>query len=280
MPKKLNIPIDHFNALRNVTISKKVSADEIAANTQNLGALVGSALQQAGPVPAAIDLIPDSVKEDREMEKRKPYLIMAAAALTALILALGFFFQRGASLANQKADDISVTAQKMVDANKAIENLKADIAKIDQKQEPFVEAIKHRLYWAKVFNYLSGKMESDTMWITGLVPLSNGQPVIAEGEDELIGGTVGGVQTIDSFLITGLWRENPLSSKVVFNYFNLLQADAIQAKEKGGLPLFDLADRDISEFSAVDTGTAGDRYAYPWEFRLPLPEDNQVKFTK
>ena len=118
------------------------------------------------------------------------------------------------------------------------------------------------------------------MWITGLVPLSDGQPVIAESDDELIGSTLGGVQTIDGFLITGLWRENALSSRVVYNYFNLLQADAIKAKEQGGLPLFDLADRDISEFSAVDAGTAGDRYAYPWEFTLPLPEENQVKFTK
>ena len=122
------------------------------------------------------------------------------------------------------------------------------------------------------------------MWITNLVPLSDGQAVIAEGQDELLGGGVGdigGVKTIDAFLITGLWREdNADKNRVVYNYFNSLQADAIKAKNEGKLPLFDLADRDISELSAVEIGTAGDRFAYKWEFRLPLPEENQVKFTK
>ena len=90
--EKLNIPIDHFNALRNVEVSPKLMDSGIAADAHNLGTLVGSALQQAGPVPAAIDLVPDSVKAERDMDKRKPALILAVAALVALLVALGFFF--------------------------------------------------------------------------------------------------------------------------------------------------------------------------------------------
>ena len=276
--EKLNVPIDHFNALRNVSVSSKFR-DEAASNGHNLGSLVGSALQQAGPVPAAIDLVPPAVKAEREMDKRKPALLLSVAALTALLLALAFYFWRGASLANNKADSIEATADDMVEANRQIEDLKAEIEKIDQKQEPFVDAVKHRLYWAKVFNYLSNKMESDTMWITGLEPLSQGLPVIDDDED-IVPIDGGGPQVVDSFLITGLWRENPIKNNVVYNYFNSLQADAVKAKEEGSIALFDLADRDINELSNVEAGTAGDRFAYSWEFRLPLPEENQVKFTK
>ncbi len=276
--EKLNMPIDYFNALRNVAVAPRLVEAGIASDAHNLGTLVGSALQQAGPVPAAIDLVPESIKRERDWDKRKPALILTVAALAALLLSLGFFFQRGAQLADAKAASISAKADRLMEANKEIENLKAEIAAIDRKQQPFVEAVRHRAYWVQVFNYLSGKMENEYMWFTGLDPQSQGRPVITDGDDDII--AVRGEQTIDSFLVTGLWRENPVSSRVVFNYFDKLRQDATRKAEEGGVSFFDLAERDISELSRVDAGTGGDRFAYSWELRLPLPPENQVKFTK
>ena len=181
-------------------------------------------------------------------------------------------------MADEKARSISSKADDLTDANNKIGDLRAEIAAIDKKKAPYVEAVMHRVYWVRVFNYLSQKMESDKMWLTGLVPLSGDNPVIEGGSDEIIAST--GEQTIDSFLITGLWRENPAGSKVVYNYFNTLKEDAIAATEKGANPQFDLAERDISELGEVEVGTARDRFAYPWSLKLPLPENYQVKFTK
>ncbi|MDF1816116.1 MAG: pilus assembly protein PilM [Verrucomicrobiales bacterium] len=277
--EKLNIPIDHFNALRNVTVKSNLAESGIGANAHTLGGLVGSALQQAGPVPAAIDLIPASVKADRDMNKRKPALMMSIGSVTALLLALGFFNVRGAALSDEKADSISRKAGELTKASKEIDNLRAEVAKIDQKQEPFVNAVRQRVYWIRAFNYLSNMMESDTMWLTSLTPLSQDEPVIEEGVEELVSGD-GGTQIIDTVLIKGLWRENPLSSRVVYNYFNKLKDDAVKAKEAGRPARFDLAERDVSELLNVEAGTEDDRFAYRWELKLPLPVENQIKFTK
>lgn len=278
--EKLNIPIDHFNALRNVTVASSLESSGIASNAHNLGALVGSALQQAGPVPAAIDLVPDSVKADRDMDRRKPYLILTVAAITALLASLGFYFSRGTALSSEKAESINAKAAQLMNANKEIENLKAEIDTIDRKQEPFVAAIRQRVYWIRAFNYLSNMMESDTMWVTSLSPLSQNNPVIAEGGEQLVSNVGGGTQVVDSILIKGLWRENPMSSRVVYNYFNRLKEDAVKSQEANRPARFDLADKDVSELLNVDAGTEDDRFAYSWELRLPLPVENQVKFTK
>ncbi len=279
--EKLNIPIDHFNALRNVMVSPSLAVSGIANQAHNLGALVGSALQQAGPVPAAIDLVPDSVKADRDMDKRKPALMLSAASIVLLLLALGFYFTRGEVLSLEKEAAISAKAQELTKANQELENLKSEIQKIDQKQSPFVSAIRQRVYWVRSFNYLSSKMESDTMWFTSLTPFSGLDPVITGGDDIGSGnGTDPNGKTIDSIVVKGLWRENPLSSMVVYNYFNQLKDDALKAKVAGTPPPFDLAEKDVSEVLKVDAGTAGDRYAYGWELKLPLPVENQVKFTK
>jgi len=63
---------------------------------------------------------------------------------------------------------------------------------------------------------------------------------------------------------------------VVYDYFKLLKKDS----EGEGEVMFDLKDVDISEAIVVDAGTNDDRYAYPFRMTLPLPEANQVKFTK
>ena len=82
---------------------------------------------------------------------------------------------------------------------------------------------------------------------------------------------------IDSFAIQGLWRENSRGAEVVYDYFKRLKEDAVA---ESGSSFFDLDDVDISEVVQVNAGTADDRFAYDFRMVLPLPEANQVKFTK
>ncbi len=281
--EKLNIPIDHFNALRNITVSSKLEQDGIASQAHTLGTLVGSALQQAGPTPAAIDLVPASVKAERAMDKKKPALIMAVAVLVALLGALGFFFQRGSALSDQKAASISDKADDLTFNHKKIEDLKKKIEDIDEKQKPFFDAALQRVYWVRAFDYLSGMMEMDTMWITGLTPMSEGIPVI-EADSLSSGGGADGSQIIDALLVQGLWRKDRDSGKeaqMVFDFFERLKEDAKARTEAGLDPFFDLTESDLKDSEVkVDGGVDGDRYAYTWQFTLPLPESNRVPFTK
>jgi hypothetical protein len=83
--------------------------------------------------------------------------------------------------------------------------------------------------------------------------------------------------TVDSFVLQGLWRENPRGPEVVYDYFKRLKEDSVS---DSGNSLFDLKDVDIGEVVKVTAGTSGDRYAYDFRMVLPLPEANQVKFTK
>lgn len=276
--EKLNIPVDYFNAFRNVTTGPAADGELVSTNAHTLGELVGSALGQAGEVPVDLELIPSSVQQAKDLQKKKPALVLAVAAAAIFLGALGFFFSKGASVANGKADEIEIRADDLTKYNKEIEDLKADITRIDGQKAPYVDAIRHRVYWVRVFNYLGNKMEGDAMFMTVLEPLSNGNAIIAdedlglpplEGQEE---------STIDSFSIEGLWRENaPGKSEVVYDYYKRLKADA-ESEAGGGF--FALEDVDISEKVEVDSGTGGDRHAYPFRMTLPLPPENQVKFTK
>ena len=275
--EKLGLPVDHFNAFRNVTVSGSVDQDFLSQNSHTMGELVGSAINQIGEAPVEMELIPESVQASKALDKRKPSLILALLTIVALLGALGVYFSKAASIAASKAESIAAKGDDLKKYNSEIEDLKEQIESINGKKKPFVDSIRHRVYWVQVFNYLGEKMDSDVMFMTMLEPLADGQPVIPNEEGGLMVVAAGTEATVDSFVIQGLWRENPRGPEVVYDYFKRLKEDS---ESESGNSLFDLKDVDIGEVVKVTAGTSGDRYAYDFRMVLPLPEALQVKFTK
>lgn len=273
--EKLNVSVDHFNPFRNVTAATGVA--EIAASRgHQFGDLVGSALAQVGDVPLRIDLVPDSVRKSRELDKRKPALILSLVAAAALLGALGFHFSKGAEVATERVDRIEAKADDLEKHGKEIKALETEIATIDGQQQPYIDSVIHRVYWVQVFNYLSQKMDSDVIFLTMIEPLSGGQPIVADDATALATLSAGSETIVDAFSVHGLWRENPRGSEVVYEYFKRLKGEA----DSGTAGFFDLKEVDISEVVEVVTGTSNDRFAYPFKMTLPLPEANRVRFTK
>ncbi|MDF1849432.1 MAG: pilus assembly protein PilM [Verrucomicrobiales bacterium] len=275
--EKLSLPVDYFNAVRNVTVAPSADQELVSSNAHTLGELVGSALAQSGEVPIRLDLVPESAQKAKDLNQRKPALVLAVATLALFLGALGFFFSKGAEVSEAKANEIEKKADALGKYNKEIEDLKAEMARIDAQKNPYVEAIRHRVYWVQVFNYLSSRMEGDDLYLTLLEPLADGQPVI-EDENSLLAAVPAGTEAIiDSFLMQGLWRENSSGSEVVYDFFERLQADS---KDENAQSFFALEEVEIGEVSEVDSGAQNNRFAYFWRMTLPLPEENQVKFTK
>jgi len=274
--EKLGLPVDHFNAFRNVKVGSGADTALVSEHAHALGEIVGSALSQAGDVPVCILLEPESVKDARDLQKRKPALVLAVAAAVVFIASLGLYFKNGTEVALGRAASIEQRAASLTRHNQEIEASKREIETIDGQKEPFVEAVRHRAYWVRLFNYLGDRLDGDTIFLTVLEPMAGGRPVVRD-DDALIGGPGGGGQTeiVDSLSIQGLWRENPRGSQVVTDYFARLKEDAVNEVPEA----FDLAEADIGSVLVVDPATSGDRYAYPFTLVLPLPEQNQVKFS-
>lgn len=275
--EKLNLPVDYFNGVRNVTVAPSADTELVSTNAHTLGEVVGSALALSGDVPIRLDLVPESAQKMKDLNARKPALVFAVAAMTIFLGALGFFFSKGAQVSNDRANEVESQADQLTKRNREIEDFKAEIAKIDAQKAPYVEAIRHRVYWVQVFNYLTSRMEEDSMFLTVLEPLADGKPVI-EDENSLLAAVPPGTEAIiDSFSMEGLWRENSSGSEVVYDFFERLQKDS---ESEDSQSFFALEGVQIGEVSEVDSGAQNDRFAYPWRMTLPLPEENQVKFTK
>src|SRR5436309_1872200 len=96
--EKLQVPIEFFNPVRNVAITNEADAREIARSAYLLGEVVGLALRAVASCPMELNLRPASVVRDHEVQRRRPFLIGAAACVIAGLLGWSVFYLHAAGL--------------------------------------------------------------------------------------------------------------------------------------------------------------------------------------
>lgn len=184
--EKLNLPVEYFNPVRNVAVGSGVDASLVQREGHLMGELVGLGLRGIGKSAINIDLVPLAVEQARAADRRKPFLMGAAAVLVAGV-ALWAIFQ---SVAASKADE---KATNMEESRDTLAPLKADIEKLLKKEDDlgliakgFTDAESAHVYWVDLISELSGGFASDAVWLTDFDPLVGYNPLA-----EKVTGTAG-----------------------------------------------------------------------------------------
>src|SRR3954451_12933327 len=167
--EKLQVPVEFFNPLRNVAVSDRVDAAEVARSAHLLGELTGLALRGATTCPMELNLRPQSVVRRQEMERRRPFFVLAAACVVLGVLAWGAYFWRAA----QVEDRATARLQEKVDAMRRIETqmsqVRKETATLDTESAPLVTAINERSFWPLILEDLDTRLPKENIWITELV---------------------------------------------------------------------------------------------------------------
>ena len=138
--EKLQMPIEFFNPLRNVTVASGVDVDAAGRNAHTLGELVGLAIRSACEAPMELNLEPASVTKTKLLSRKQPFMILAGALLPAFPAGGWLYFLRATDVERQVTEKLTpqVAALKVLAAQ--FDKTKADI---DQAQAT-VRALCHR----------------------------------------------------------------------------------------------------------------------------------------
>ena len=96
--EKLRLPVDFLNPLRNLAVADSPGLEEISRSTHLLGEPVGLALRAATDCPIKLNLRPASVVRRQDLEKRRPFLLAAAACFILGLLGWGAYYTRAAQV--------------------------------------------------------------------------------------------------------------------------------------------------------------------------------------
>ncbi|MFT3990372.1 MAG: type IV pilus assembly protein PilM [Luteolibacter sp.] len=252
--EKLNLPIEYFNPIANVTLGKSVEAGAVQGEAHQLGELIGLGLRGIGKSAINIDLVPDVVEQSRAADRRKPFLIGAAA-----LVLLGCGAWAGLQFVAAKNAEEKAVARE--DAKGILQPLEQEISAFLKKEESarkiatgYTSAEADHAYWLDLLAEVRGAFASDAVWITDFSPVVGFEAVPAEGKTardpraangrdavrpdfpttvygasaladirpETTSKTAKGAKpaeapapVINAIRVKGLWRENPKSQNVV-----------------------------------------------------------------
>ncbi|MEY4568715.1 MAG: type pilus assembly protein PilM [Verrucomicrobiota bacterium] len=187
--EKLNLPVEYFNPVRNLTIGKNVDPADVQREGHLMGELVGLGLRGIGKSAINIDLVPQVVEQSRAADRRKPFLIAAAAVLLGG-MALWATFE---NIAASKAAEETKT---MEDSHEALALLKAEIEPLLKKEDSlrqiatgYTDAESAHVFWIDLLAEVRGALASDAVWVSDLEPLQGYIPPppgvkIASGKSE------------------------------------------------------------------------------------------------
>ncbi|MFT5405386.1 MAG: type IV pilus assembly protein PilM [Verrucomicrobiales bacterium] len=287
LQEKLGVPVEYFNPLRSVAIGPEVNQEAVAAEAHTMGELVGLALRNGDQSPIELELVPESLKNARDLERRKPALMLGTVGLLGAIVAGGFYFTRAAQVIDSKVKDLTEETAELQSVQTGIDRSSDDLKLIQAKAQPYTDAVVNRTYWADFLTDLNDRLKTPEVWFTKMVPMVGEGKIGKEISLDLTAAlgarnldrykTDGGrgkrnaapekKVAITSVVLSGLFRsparptivsEVLLSELKLSDYFNLEGVDEL------GDPIV------LQDLIRLDDGNDDTVWAYEFELTLPL----------
>src|SRR6184192_3659981 len=278
--EKLQVPIEFFNPVRNVAIANEADGRQIARSAHLLGELVGLALRAVASCPMELNLRPASVVRAHEVQRRRPFLIGAAACVIAALVGWSVFYLHAAGVLNAIKEQVDAKVATLRGFQTRNDGIRKEATTLDGVASPLLEGVNARSFWPQLLEDLNARLPKENIWVTELIPLSNGKPVIgavtarpgaaaAAAEPaatpttgaHAAGGRAQGGPAIDGLLVRGLYLWNARQQEVVVDYF----------KNLVGSPFFKI-DPKNQQLVIKPTMPNNTEWAFPYELQLDLKQ--------
>jgi type IV pilus assembly protein PilM len=175
--EKLNLPVEFFNPLANISIGKGLDTELLQREAHTMGELVGLGLRGIGKSAINIDLVPSAVEVKRAEEKRRPFLIAAAALLMVGFAANAAFQFIAAGKAEDRNRTMTETREDLAPVEMEIRKLLKTEGELSQIAGSFTKVESDHALWFDLMSELRGAFASDAVWLTEMEPLYDYNPI-------------------------------------------------------------------------------------------------------
>jgi type IV pilus assembly protein PilM len=273
--EKLQLPIEFFNPLQNVTVSESANVPEVTRSAHLLGELVGLALRSVTTCPMELTLLPASVVRRKELEKRRPFFIAAAACFLLALLGWSAYYTRAAQMTRQSTELLQQKNNIMRAAETRLDKLKKDVASLDSVATTLITAVNDRNFWPEILEDLNSRLPEADIWITELAATSGGKvlgtaekrtaekvpaPEASPADRSKTKTPSASGPAIDGILVRGLYLYNPKQQEIVLDFFRNLATS----------PFFTIDPKTPERVIKSNSVPNDTEWAFPYELDLTL----------
>ena len=185
--EKLQMPIDFFNPLRNVTVASGIDLDAAGRTAHTMGELVGLAIRSVCEAPMELNLEPASVTKKKLLARKQPFIILAGLCLLLSLAGGWLYFLRATQVEQQVTEKLNPEVAALKDLSSRFDSTRSDIESDQAIAAPFVTAVQERDYWARLIDDINSRLPQPYIWVTLFEPVN-----ISEGKAVSLNGPGGG----------------------------------------------------------------------------------------
>jgi len=165
--EKLSVPVQVLNPLLAVQVSPTLDRSKLATDVVYFAALVGLALRQAGNCPVEVNLLPQSIKKDLDVQGRMPYLILALSVWVLAFLILGGSNLWQSLQVEKESAVLKADVENKQLLSKKIQKASAELNQLTQEVETLARIKQQRDFWPRLLDVLNEKVPVG-VWIAKL----------------------------------------------------------------------------------------------------------------
>lgn len=250
--EKLQKETGFFNPLEGVLVSEK-AASFVESHPNNMGELVGGALELIPKSRTSIHLLPPSLARKQDLLKRLPYLASAAFVFAATLVALFLYASSATKVTLQKTEEVRQQDRRASEIDASIKALLKKQDALAKQEAELRGQIILRQAFPKLVAELAAKVPDHFLWITEVQPVGDSPQKGAAPKNADIG-------VIKALIVKGLYLDNPRQASVIDDFVVNLQAS----------DLFVIEEKDKSKIITQRGSPNGEFWAYPFALRIPL----------
>ncbi len=262
--EKLQLPVEFFNPLRNVTVdSAHLNLEAVGAHAHTLGELVGLALRGTSSCPMEFNLRPASVVQRHRMAEQIPFIVMAGVCALLAMAGWYLYYTQAAVITAGVVEKVEAKIRPLKDVEAKMNAARSEIKKQEETATPLLRAVRERDYWTTIINDINGRLPAESIWITSFGPDTatgdNNPAPVQPGP----GGGQGAKKEPVRIIIRGLYCDNPRGTAVVDDFLTNLEQS----------PHYEIKKDELKR-------TVPDENTWGWDYEVPLVLKDPIKFPK
>lgn len=249
--EKLQKETGFFNPMEGVLVSEK-AASFVESHPNNMGELVGGALELLPNRRTVISLLPPSVAKKEALAKRLPYLVTAGIVFLGTLVAWYLYALNVTKLTAQKTEEVTQHFRQEAAISDKILELQKKQEEITKTGNEILSVVLLRDAFPKILAELAAKVPNRFLWITEVQPAVD---VPQKGTP-----AKGGDTSVKAVIVKGLYLDNPRQASVIDDFITSLQSSEV----------FLVEEKEKSKIITQRGSPNNDFWAYPFALKIPL----------
>lgn len=164
--EKLQMPVEFFNPLRNVTVSSGVDLEQAGRSAHVLGELVGLSLRSISDCPMELSLRPASVEKTQRLASKRPFLVLAGLCVLLSLAGWWLYYHKATRVESEVIGSIEQKIAPLKRVEGQQQTVRREIEAEQATAVPLVKAVEDRDFWVRVIDDFNARLPQQYVWVT------------------------------------------------------------------------------------------------------------------